>query len=252
MSRHAWSQKEVFAMRRLVMRSVLAAMAAGGATLLILGPTAAAAPAMGSNAIPTTSQAGYVTLGQNFRFVSTTVQVPTAKYASYAEVVLGGHNVTPATLGVKAGGGPGSVGWNVVGPLGGMAGGTMNIAPKVGDWVTLSIYFNQHGRDYFTVTDLTQKVTKTLNLPAPAHVVYTAAEVACVLGNVTAPAADFRLWGFTKSLATTYSGIRGSMVNPMWTTREIIDVQPNGHVVMSPKFLWNEGHNFGAWLHPAS
>jgi len=247
-------------MRRHITRALLAAAAAGGAALIIIGTAGAGAaspttarPAAGASAIATTSQAGYVAVGQNFRFVTTTVVVPPKASYGYAEVVLGGHGVIPATLGVAAGGGAASVRWNVVGPLtDNMAGGTMKLAPKVGDWLTLSIYFNQQGSDYFTVSDLTQKVSQTLNLPAPAHVVYTAAEVACLLpGNVTAPKASIRLWEFGKSAVTTYSGVRGSMLGP-WTTRQIIDVATNGHVVMSPWFLWNNGNNFGAWLHPAS
>lgn len=235
-------------MRRHMTHALLATAAAGASALLILGASAASAVTV------TSSQAGYVTTGQHFRFVTTTVQVPPkASYAHYAEVVLGGHSVTPATLGVRAGGGTGSVLWNVVGSLGNMGGGTMKLAPKVGDWLTLSIYFNQKGRDYFTVSDLTQNVSQTLNLPAPAHVVYTAAEVACLLPSApSASKADIRLWEFGKSGATTYNGIRGSMLNPMWTTTKIIDVAADGHVVMSPLYLWNNGHNFGAWLRATS
>lgn len=245
-------------MRRHITRTLLATMAAGASALAVIGVSAVSAakpvttrPGVTSTSIVTASQAGYVAVGQHFRFVTTTVVVPPkASYSHYAEVVLGGPRVIPATLGVRAGGGVGSVRWNVVGPItNNMAGGTMKLAPKVGDWLTLSIYFNQKGRDYFTVTDLTQKVSQTLNLPAPAHVVYTAAEVACLLPTApAAPKASIRLWEFGKSGATTYNGIRGSMLNPMWTTRKIIDVAPNGHVVMSPLFLWNNGRNFGAWL----
>jgi hypothetical protein len=83
--------------------------------------------------------------------------------------------------------------------------------------------------------------------------VYTAAEVACLLPTAaSAPNADIRLWEFGKSGATTYNGSRGTMLNPMWTTTKIIDVAADGHVVMSPQFLWNNGHNFGAWLRAAS
>jgi hypothetical protein len=250
-------------MRRHTTRALLATVAAGASALLIIGVSAAssaqpttARPDIGTSAIVTSSQAGYVTLGQHFRFVTTNVVVPPkASYSHYAEVVLGGRGVIPATLGVAAGGGARSVRWNVLGPLTDkMAGGTMPVSPKVGDRVTLSIYFNQKkGRVYFTVADLTQNYTKILAAPAPAHVVYTAAEVACLLPSApSVPKADIQLWEFGKSGATTYSGIRGTMLNPMWTTRKIIDVAADGHVVMSPWFLWNGGHNFGAWLRAAS
>jgi len=247
-------------MRRRVGRILLGALAAGASAVLIIGTSAASMakptmvrPGVRGPVIVTTSQAGYVAVGQHFRFVTTTVQVPPkAGYVHYAEVVLGGHAVIPATLGVRAGGGSGSVLWNVVGPLGNMGGGTMKLAPKIGDWLMLSIYYNQRGRDYFTVSDLTQKVSRTLNLPAPAHAVYTAAEVACLLPTApSAPKADIRLWKFTKTGATTSSGARGSMYGP-WTTRKIIDVATGGRIVMSPWFLWNGGHNFGAWIRAAS
>lgn len=241
-------------MRGQIKRALLAAVAAGGSALLLVGlagtaqGTTVGTPA-GNPIIHTTSQAGYVTTGASFRFISTTFRVPNAYAPSYAEVVLGGHNVTPASLGVKAGGGPNSVAWNVVGPLGvPMAGGTMKIAPKVGDLVTESIYFNMKHTVYFTVADLTQHATVTQAAAAPAHITYTAAEAACLLPRlVRAPKADVKLWGFITSHATTYAGVRGTMEGP-WTTSRIVDVTSTGHVVMSPSMLWNNGQNFGAWL----
>src|SRR5215471_12557582 len=106
-------------MRRHMARPLLATVAAGASALLIIGASAAsmaepaaARPGVTGPAIVTTSQAGYVAVGQHFRFVTTTVQVPPkASYVHYAEVVLGGHAVIPATLGVRAGGGSGSVLW---------------------------------------------------------------------------------------------------------------------------------------------
>jgi hypothetical protein len=64
------------------------------------------------------------------------------------------------------------------------------------------------------------------------------------------PKADIRLWEFG-GIGVTYGGVRGGLLNPMWTTREIIDVAAGGRVVMSPAFVWNSGHNFGAWLRAA-
>lgn len=244
-------------MRRLTLRAFLTAIAAGGALLTIgaAAPGVASATNIPNAPISTTSQAGYVATHNTFRYVTTTIQVPAASshYTTYAEVVLGGSSGYPATLGVKAGGGVGSVKFNVVGPLGGMGGGTMTkIAPKVGDTVTLSIYFNsKSGLDNFTVTDVTQKVTQTLVLPPTPHQVYTAAEVACLIaGKVTAPDHAVRVWLFTGSHVTTLAGTRGTMNGP-WLTRKIIAVAADGHVVMSPSALWNYGHNFGAWLRAA-
>lgn len=242
-------------MRRLTMRAFWTALAAGG-TLLMIGGTA---PGVGATVvpnapIPTTSQAGYVATHSTFRYVETTFTVPAkaAHFTSYAEVVLGGSSGYPATLGVKAGGGAGSVQFNVVGPLGGMGGGTMRIAPKAGDVVTISIFFNQKvGLDSFTVKDVTQGVKQTLALPPTPHQVYTAAEAACLLENLTIkPAADQLLWGFTGSHVTTLAGTKGTMNGP-WLVRQIIDRAADGHVVMSPSYLWNNGQNFGTWLRAA-
>jgi hypothetical protein len=166
--------------------------------------------------------------------------------------VLGGSSGYPATLGVKAGGGAGSVQWNAVGPLGGMGGGTMKMAPKAGDTVTLSIYYNRKaGRDQFFVWDVTQGVKETLSVPPTPHQVYTAAEVACLLtGEVTGPKADVLLWVFQGIRITTAGGSHGSMNGP-WDTRKVIDVAADGHVVMSPRPLRAGGSGFGAWLRAA-
>ena len=242
-------------MRRRMMRAFLVAAAAGG-TLLMMG----AAPALAGNPvpnapIPTTSQAGYVATQNTFRYVVTTFTVPAAspKYTSYAEVVLGGTSGYPATLGVRAGGGTGSIEWNVVGPLGGMGGGTMKaITPKVGDTLIISAYYNQAtGRVNFGVTDVTQGVKHVLSLPATPHQSYNAAEVACLLTTqAAAPKADVLLWEMTSTHVTTLAGTRGSMNGP-WLTRQIVDVAADGHVVMSPSYLWNNGQNFGTWLRAA-
>jgi hypothetical protein len=242
------------------MRLLLAAAAAGTSALLTCGLATAGAYAAGQGThasnpiIYTNSQAGYTTTGGSFRFISTTFTVPAKAYSGgYAEVVLGGAKVVPASLGVAAGGGSNSVVWNVVGPIGeGMAGGTMNIAPKAGDVVTESIYYNQKGLDYFTVADLTQHQTVTVSAPPASGVVYTAAEAACLLTKpMPVPATDVRLWEFTKSAATTYAGVHGTLNGP-WTTNQVIDVNSAGKVVMSPSLLWNNGQNFGAWLRAAS
>lgn len=240
-------------MRRQAKRALLAAVTAGGSTLLMVGLLGTGV-ALGASAgthdpvIYTTSQAGYVAQGTSFRFVSTTFKVPKAYADSYAEVVLGGHNIVPASLGVRAGGGSNSARWNVVGPLTDqMAGGALNIAPKVGDLVTESIYLSPRHIVYFTVADLTQHKTVTLGAPA-GSTKYTAAEVACWLpSTVRAPKADVRLWQFTGSHVTTYAGVRGTMIGS-WTTSRIVDVTHTGRVVMSPSVLWKHGHNFGAWL----
>src|SRR6266540_3650479 len=83
-------------------------------------------------------------------------------------------------------------------------------------------------------------------------VVYTAAEVAGVVNNanVVAPKADTRLWAFSGTRVTTYTGVHGTLLGP-WTTHQVIDTTTGtsaGAVVISSPVLWNSGQNFGVWL----
>ena len=251
-------------MRRQIVGAFFAAVAAGGAALLtggLTGPAAADAATAGTHAaaypvICTSSQAGYVTGGRWFRFVATTVKVPgAAQYNNYAEVVLGGSSthIPPVTLAVAPGGGPDSVAWSVGVPPYGMGGGALTkVDPKAGDTVLIDLYYSQaDGGVVATATDITANRTQDITIGTGAHAVFTAAEVADVLKNPSSPpAGNIRLWDFTNSAVTTYTGVHGSMTGP-WATSEIIDTTnggSSGQVVMSPSFLWNNGQNFGAWL----
>ncbi|MGO9079181.1 MAG: hypothetical protein ACLQDY_09080 [Streptosporangiaceae bacterium] len=250
-------------MRRHVMRALAAAVAAGGAVLLTAGAagaaTATAGPSTGNPVFYSTSQAGYVTTGRLFRFIQTTVEVaPVSSHGGYAEVVLGGTGVNPATLGVHRGGGAGSVMWNANGPLGGTGGGTMTLTPSVGDLLQLSVYYSQSaGRIYFTASDLTQKTTQTVSMePGAPNMQYTAAEAAGLLTVkvYSPPPSPVRLWSFSDSHVTTYNNTKGTLNGP-WTTNQVIDTTnggSSGAVVMSPSLLWNNGQNFGVWLQPTA
>jgi hypothetical protein len=243
------------------------AAAAAGAALLTLGSAgagAASATVAGAHHAPpvisTTNQAGYVTSGRWFRYISSTVKVPTLPAqpgnGSYAEVVLGGAGVTPVTLAVKAGGGPASIAWSIGVPPFGMGGGAMTkVTPQPGDMLNLSIYYNRHGTDFLTATDITQGTSQTMSLPVP-YTVYTAAEAAGVVQNATvvAPEASIRLWAFSGTRVTTYTGVHGSLLGP-WTTSRVVDTNTGGSsgaVVISPSALWNIGQNFGVWLRPTA
>lgn len=241
-------------MRGHIGRALLAAAAAGGAALLtvgLAGPGAAAAAAHVRDPIYTSSQAGYVTGGgPRFRYITTTVTVaPARKFASYAEVVLGGRGVALyTTLAVMAGGG--RVGWSIGAPPFGMEGGLIpDVAPKVGDLVRLGLYVSRHSGTWFTATDITRGVRGTFHVPASATAhVFTAAEAAGVISNPSrVPAGSTRLWAFRDTRITTYSGVHGTMLGP-WTTTKIVDIGPSGHIVFSPSPLWDNGQNFGAWL----
>jgi Peptidase A4 family len=122
----------------------------------------------------------------------------------------------------------------------------------------LSIYYDRHGHTYYTVTDLNQRVTRsvrvTLSSTPLGPVEYTMAWLyARVDTSVTPPPArDTRLWQFTGIHLTTYSGTRGTMLGP-WTTSKIIETSTGastGTVVASPSALQNYGQDFGVWLRP--
>ena len=256
--------KGVFAMRRHIVRAFVA-MAAGGTALLTAGLTAttAAAQTGGTQAasyptITTTTRAGYMADGRAesrwFRFVATTVKVPAAgAYNHYARVVLKGQNVDEVTLGIKPGGGAGSVAYGVgVSPFDPTKGHALNIAPKAGDTVLIDLYYNKaSGGMTITAEDLTTKVTKAVTISEGTTAVFNVAEVGVVMSKPSSPpTGDLRLWQFTNSGVTTNTGFHGTMTGP-WTTKMVIETingTPGGQVVMSPSFLFNNGADFGAWI----
>jgi hypothetical protein len=246
-------------MRRQILRALSAVLAAGGAALLTAaaaGAASAAATTHGTShpIIYTSSQGGYTASGRWFRFVATTVKVPApGAYSHYAEVVLGGTTVSPVTLAVAAGGGPASVGWSVGVPPFGMGGGVLTkVDPSVGDTVLIDLYYNRSGGGVVaTASDLTTGRSQAVTISAGTKALFTAAEVAAVLRNpASPPTGDIRLWRFTGSAVTTYTGVHGTMSGP-WTTSEVLDTTnggSSGQVVMSPSFLYGNGADFGAWL----
>ena len=143
-------------MRRHITRALYAAVAAG-ITLGTLGfagagsPAAAASRSIGPPGY-SPSWAGYsVGGGRWFRFISTTVTVP-ARHRRSAVIIGLSHGLPVgepfAELEVEQGGGAGSVRAHV--SPGGY--GTLPLSPRVGDQLALSIYYDQHGHDYFTAT----------------------------------------------------------------------------------------------------
>jgi hypothetical protein len=81
---------------------------------------------------------------------------------------------------------------------------------------------------------------------------YNNAWIAAMIDNtaVTPPSADTRIWAFTGSRITTYSGDRGTILGP-WATSEYTDTTTGtaaGKIVMNAPVLWNGAQNFGAWL----
>jgi hypothetical protein len=243
-----------------MLRTMVAAVAAAGAAVVTMGAAgatsadAATAHAATYPTIYTNSQAGYTVGGRWFRYVATYVKVPPAGTVNnYAEVVLSGAKYGPVTLAMKAGGGVNSIGWSVGVPPFGMGGGVLTkISPAVGDTVLLDLYYNQaKGGVTATATDTTSNPTESVAIADGHSALFTSAEVAGVVHNPSSPsAADTRLWQFTNSHVTTYTGTRGTMTGP-WATSQVIDTtngRSTGHVVFSPSLPFNKGANFGTWL----
>jgi hypothetical protein len=236
--------------RRRITRVLYAAVTAGIA-LTTVGLAGAEAPAMASAEslgppVYTAGWAGYTAHGRWFRFVSATVtvpqrQIPRSDGGAMYLMLEGRGSPAPAQIYAEAGGGAGSVGWNL---------GTFKVSPHVGDQLAISIYYDQHGHDYYTATDLTQHTTQTIRADVPKMTYTTAMLFGVVYPTTTPPSADTRLWKVTDSHLTTYTGRHGTIVGP-WTTSKMIvtsDSTSSGTVVASPSGLHHNSQNFGVWL----
>jgi hypothetical protein len=202
--------------------------------------------------------AGYADGGGPFRFIATTLTVPARQNPApgheRVQVSLGnpgGTNIRPpeADIFVLPGGGPGSILYG-----GNTASGGFTISPDVGDQLTVSIYYDQHGHYFSTATDLTQHTTQTVTTTAfyADQMPLNRARVLAYLDNdtVVPPPADVGLWEFTGARVTTYGGTRGSILGP-WAASQTTDTTDGtaaGAVVMSPSALSNVGQNFTVWL----
>ena len=202
--------------------------------------------------------AGYENSSGPFRFVSATLTVPAAQTPAAnggSAMITLGHNGGPtprpyASITVTAGGGAGSVRYAASASSGAFA-----VSPKPGDRLTVSIYYDKRGHYFLTVVDRAQGNTHTVRVNAlyAAQMPLNTAEVLGSVDNaaVVPPAADTRLWQFTATQVTTYSGGRGSVIGP-WATRQFFhtaDGTAAGIPVMSASLLSVSGQNFGIWLH---
>ena len=241
-------------MRRHITRALYAA-AAAAITLGTLGFAGAGSPptaAPQSTSPPqyTENWAGYSVGGGNwFRYVQTTLTVPPIIGGSGMMIGLShGQPVGApfAEFGVEPGGGAGSVGAHV--SPGGYA--MLQLSPRVGDQLTLSIYYDRAGHDYFTAVDATQGITRTVRLTA-GSVVYNHGFVVGVGGwPGYPPQADTRMLAFTGTRVTTYTGAHGTLTGP-WATGQYITTTTGtaaGTVKASPSGLSNGGADFGVWL----
>jgi hypothetical protein len=247
--------------RNGITRMSLAAAAAGIAlTTAGLAGTAAWATAATQALGPpsydgvTSYDAGYAAHGRWFRFVSTTLTVAPLTVAdprhsgnSAPAVALSGRSPVTASISVAPGGGTSSVWWlaSYHNQL------PFRLAPRVGDRLALSIFYDQHGHTYFTATDTTQRTTQTVKVTV-GNVIYSQASLTASIDPAVTPppATDTRLWRFSSTRLTTYTGVHGTMLGP-WTTSEVIDTSTgtsSGRVAASPSQLSNNGQSFGVWL----
>src|ERR1035441_2589161 len=247
-------------MCRHLMRTYRGIASAGAAVALaalgISTATAAVTAAPPSLGRPSYNQgwAGYTAGGGRwFRYVSTTVTIPprTIHGARVGAAFIALQHTRPtglpeAMMSASPGGGAGSVTY-LADPWGVLA-----ISPHIGDRLTLSIFYDQHGHDYFTATDITRRTSQTVRVNVSA-VVYDLARLGARPAGSTAPPAEMRRRQFGASHVTTYSGDHGTILGP-WTTSKVSMTSTgtaSGTVVASPSPLRDNGRSFGVWLRAA-
>jgi hypothetical protein len=248
-------------MRRRSTR-VLFGVAAAGITFLTAGfagagaQATAATPSLGQP-VYTNGQGGYISNGRWFRFVATTVTVaprlvPKADGGSMMIILDTSRpsELGTATIGVDPGGGPGTVWWTAPATSPHNQ-GTFALNPQVGDQLAVSIYYDRSTYTDLTVADLTQGVTKTVQVNTGGSIVYNAVELwGAAYNNPPPPQADTRMWKVADTRLTTNTGQHGTVTGP-WQTSQMIGTTTGtfqGVPVVSPSGLWNGGQNFGVWL----
>ena len=234
---------------RMLATVTVAALALTAAGCSDAGAATASSRASGP-VVYSDQHAGYQAAGRWFRYVATTVTVPprTLSYLNSGSAFIGLNGRYAAWINVDPGGGADSVGYAATN----VGTGPFRLAPRVGDRLAISIYYDQRGHIFFTVTDLTRPATQTMVLYV-GRLIYSAASLWVQTDGVLSvvpPAADTRLWQFTRSRLTTYSGHHGTIAGP-WTTSKMITTTTgtaSGTVIVSPSGLSSNGQNFAAWL----
>ena len=234
---------------RMLATVTVAALALTAAGCSDAGAATASSRATGP-VVYSDQHAGYQAAGRWFRYVATTVTVPprTLSYLDSGSAFIGLNGRYAAWINVDPGGGADSVGYAATN----VGTGPFRLAPRVGDRLAISIYYDQRGHIFFTVTDLTRPVTQTMVVYV-GRLIYSAASLWVQTDRVLSvvpPAADTRLWQFTRSRLTTYSGHHGTIAGP-WTTSKMITTTAgtaSGTVIVSPSGLSSGGRNFAAWL----
>jgi hypothetical protein len=197
--------------------------------------------------------AGYQATGRWFRYVSTIVTVPPRTLPNpndglNGSAFIGLSGMGVAWINVNPGGGANSVGWSGTN----VGTGSFRLSPRVGDRLTASVYYDQRGHTFFTVTDLTRPATQTV-VRNVGRRIYSLASLWVQTDpglSLDPPAADTRLWQFTGSRLTTYSGDHGTITGP-WATSKVITTSTgtaSGTVILSPSGRSAGGRDFGVWL----
>jgi hypothetical protein len=243
------------------MKRILAAAAIAAATIATLSltvPGTASAGTTGQAATGhvfrsyTKTMAGYEMTGGGwrFRYIKTTLTVPGTNQASWAFMVLGGK-AGSVNLYVNHEGGISYKlsAWDYEYGI--------YVAPSVGDKITLSIYYDRQTQKVFiTAVNLNNGHKATVALGVKSWV-FTRARLTAGGPDWTTwnfASKDTRLWAFTDTTLTSYSGYRGAIFGP-WNTTRIIGTRTGtsaGKVVLWPTWPWNNAHNFGVWWRAAS
>src|SRR5260370_23707154 len=206
--------------KRMLATVTVAALALTAAGFTGAGAATAASRAAGP-ALYSDQHAGYQAAGRWFRYVATTVTVPprTLPHVNSGSAFIGLNGRYPAGINVDPGGGPDSVGYEDFG----VGTGPFWLAPRVGDRLAISIYYDQRAHIFFTVTDLTRPATQTVMLYV-GRLIYSAARLWVQTDRVLSvvpPAADTRLWQFTVGRPTRNHGVQSSLEAPSATNQVI-------------------------------
>lgn len=270
-------------MSRGITRAIFAA-AAAGAVITTSGLTAAGTAGAATGPVPVvyshhaagaagaatgpvrvvygTHFAGYDTAffdNWRFRYVAATVPVAACRIAPSknpsAAVQLFGGTSWLADISVFCNGGTGSVIFFDQKSATTHALGAFRLSPRAGDRVRISISRNVSGhQDSFTATNLRTGRSQTVRVTTSTAVVYHHAFVGSVIDRnadvMPLPATSKLLWTFRNSRVATYSGVRGTLLGP-WTTVKEIDRTSAGVTVMYPGPLSSSGADFSTFFHAA-
>jgi hypothetical protein len=250
-------------MYRRIARVVFAAAAAGAviATFGLAGAGTAGAATAPVPVVYGNHYAGYDTAyngNWRFRYVATTLPVKACRIAPSknpdAEAQLWSAKWL-AVVAVSCNGGAGSVGFYVDKSATTHVQGAFRLSPRVGDRLRISISRNVPGhQDSLTVTDLRTGRSQTVRVTTSAAVVYHHAFVGSFIDRnadvMPLPATSKLLWTFQNSRVITYGGVRGTLLGP-WTTFKEIDRTSAGATVMYPGTLSSSGTSFSTNLHAA-